>query len=177
VGLLVAWVLAQHVVPAALGAHHREAALAQPRPRAEGPLLVGLVGQQLAAVRGIVAALEALDVRGHLGGRGELDQSAAQHDPAAVAERTAGVARGLVQVGRGGVGCEVRPEHLEHLVARHAVAMGEGKQLHEFRGASLRPGVGRDGARVDEHFEASEEPDLELPHTDPTIPPLLRSSL
>ena len=56
VGLLVGGVLAQHLVPAALGAHHREAALAQPRARAERPLLVGLVGQQLAAVGGVVAA-------------------------------------------------------------------------------------------------------------------------
>ena len=50
VGLLVGGVLAQHVVPAALGAQHREPALAQPRAWAEQPLLVGLVGQQFAAV-------------------------------------------------------------------------------------------------------------------------------
>src|SRR5437763_2186892 len=43
VGLLVSGVLAKHLLPAALGAHHREAALAQPRARAERPLLVGLV--------------------------------------------------------------------------------------------------------------------------------------
>ena len=63
------------LLPAALGAQHREAALAQPRARAERPLLVGLVGQQLAAVGGVVAALEALDVGRHLGGRGELDHA------------------------------------------------------------------------------------------------------
>ena len=77
VRLLVGGILAQHFLPAALGAHHREAALAQPRARAEGPLLVRLVGQQLAAVGGVVAALEALDVGGYLGGRGELDDPAA----------------------------------------------------------------------------------------------------
>ena len=77
VGLLVGGILAEHVVPPALGAHHREAALAQPRARAERPLLVGLVGQQLAAVGGIVAVLEALNIGGHLGVRGELDHSAA----------------------------------------------------------------------------------------------------
>ena len=174
-GLLVGRVLAQHVVPAALGAHHPEASLAQPRARAEGPLLVRLVGQQLAAVGGIVAALEALDVRGHLGGRGELDHSAAQHDRAAVAERAARVARRLVQVGRGRISGELRPEHLEHLVTRHPMAGSERKHLHEIRRPPLRPGVGRDGLRVDEHFEASEEPDLELPHMTPTIPPGVRS--
>ena len=50
VGLLVGGVLEQHVLPAALGAQHREPALAQPRAWAEQPLLVGLVGQQFAAV-------------------------------------------------------------------------------------------------------------------------------
>ena len=77
VRLLVGGILAQHVIPAVLGPQHREAALPQTRAGAEGPLLVWLVGQQLAAVGGIVAALEALDVGGYLGGGGELDDSAA----------------------------------------------------------------------------------------------------
>ena len=79
VGPLVGWVLGQHVVPATLRAHHREAALPQARARGEQPLLVGLVGQQLAAVGRIVAGLEALDIGGHLSGRRELHHSAAQH--------------------------------------------------------------------------------------------------
>ena len=177
VGLLVGGVLAQHLLPAALGAHHREAALAQPRARAESPLLVGVVGQQLAAIRGVVTALEALDVGAHLGGRGELHHSAAKHDRAAVAERAARVARGLVQVGRGSIGAELRPEQLEHLVARHAVAGSERQQLHEIRRAPLRPRVGRDRSRVHQHFEASEQPDLEAAAYEPTIPARPRPSL
>ena len=74
----------------------------------------------------------------------------------------------------GGVGAELRPERLEHLVTLHAVAGSECEQLHEIRGASLRPGVGRDGLRVHEYFEGSEQPDLELPHTRPTIPAPIR---
>jgi pimeloyl-ACP methyl ester carboxylesterase/DNA-binding CsgD family transcriptional regulator len=50
------------------------------------------------------------------------------------------------------------------------VTGSEREYLHEIRGASLRPGIGRDGLRVNEHFEASEQPDLELPHRRPTIP-------
>jgi hypothetical protein len=96
--------------------------------------------------------------------------------PPAVAECAARVARRLVQVGRGGIGGELRPKQLEHLVARHAMAEGERKYLHKIRGTPLRPGVARDGLRVDEYFEASEEPDLELPHRTPTIPPPVRSS-
>ena len=146
VGLLVGRILAQHLLPAARGAHHREAALLQPRPGPECPLLVWLVRQQLAAVGGVVAALEALDVGCHFGGRGELDHSAAQHDRAAVAERAPRVARRLVEVGRRGIGAELRPEQLEHLVARHAMAGSERQQLHEIRRAPLRPGVGRNRA-------------------------------
>ena len=153
-GLLVGGVLAQHFVPAALGAHQREARARAAARAGRVPLLVEIVGQQLAAVGGIVAGLEALDVGGHLGLRRELDHAAAEHDGAALAERAARVARGLVQIGRGGVGAELRPERLEHLVARHAVAGSEREQLHEIRGASLRPGVGRDGLRVHEYFEA-----------------------
>ena len=155
---------------------NREAALAQPGPRAKSPLLVGRVGQQLAAVGGVVAALEALDVGGHLGGRGELDDATAKYDRGAITERAARVARGLVQVGRGGIGAELRPEQLEHLVARHPVAASEREQLHEIGRAPLHPGVGRDGLQVDEHFKASEQSDLKLPHTSPTIPPGLRST-
>ena len=170
-GLLVGGVLAQHLLPAALRAHHREAALAQPRARAQRPVLVGVVGQQLTAVGRVVAAFEALDIGGHLGGRGQLHHSAAEHDRAAVAQRAARIARGLVQVRRGSIDAQLRPEHLEHLVARHAMAGSERKQLHEIRRAPLRPRIGRDGSRVDERFEASEQSDLELTHEKPTIPP------
>ena len=63
----------------------RELALAQSLARAKCPLLVALVGQQLTAIGGIVAALEAFDVGRHLGSGGELDDPAA-HDRAAAAE-------------------------------------------------------------------------------------------
>jgi pimeloyl-ACP methyl ester carboxylesterase/DNA-binding CsgD family transcriptional regulator len=49
------------------------------------------------------------------------------------------------------------------------VAGSEREQLHEIRRAPLRPGIGRDGLRVDEHVEASEQSDFELPHTRTTI--------
>ena len=45
------------------------------------------------------------------------------------------VACGLAQVRRGRIRAELRPEHLEQLLARHAVAGSERKQLHEMRHA------------------------------------------
>jgi hypothetical protein len=65
--------------------------------------------QQLTSVRGILAPLEALDVGAYLGARGELDHSAAKHNRAAIAERAARVARGLVLIGRRCIGTELRP--------------------------------------------------------------------
>ena len=50
------------------------------------------------------------------------------------------------------------------------MAGSEREQLDEIRSASLRPGIGRDELRVHEYFEGPEQPDLELPHTRPTIP-------
>jgi len=143
VSLLVRCVLAQHLFPLAPGSQHREPSFPQPRARAKSPLLVTLVGQQLAAVRGFVAALKPPDVGDHLRGRCELDHPAPKHDGAPVTERAACVARGLVQIGRRRVGSEPRPEHLEHLIARHAMTGSEREKLHEIRRAPLRPRVSR----------------------------------
>jgi hypothetical protein len=67
-----------------------------------------------------------------------------------------------VQIGRRRIGTKLRPEHLKHLIAQHAMAGSERKQLHQIRRPPLRPRLGRDKSRVDEHFEASEQPGLEL---------------
>ena len=127
VGLLVGGILAQHVLPAGLGAQRREAALAQLRAGRDRPLRVELVGQQLAAVGGVVAALEALDVGGHLGGRGELYDATAKGDRAAIPERASHVACRLVEVRRGGIGAETRPQRLQHLGRAQAGARGRGR--------------------------------------------------
>jgi len=70
-----------------------------------------------------------------------------------------------MQVRRGSIGAELRPQQLEHPVARHSMAGSERKQLHEIRRTPLRPRIRRDRSRVDEHFEASKEPNVEPPHT------------
>ena len=67
--VLVGRVLTQHVLPAAFVAHQREPALAQALAGLEDPRRVRVLGQQVATVGGSVAALEALDVRHHLGPR------------------------------------------------------------------------------------------------------------
>ena len=102
--LLVGGILSQHLLPAALRAHHRQAALAQRRARPESPLRVRFVGQQVSPVGIEIATLEPFNVGGHLGGRRQFDHAAAKHDRTAIAEGPAHVARRLVQIGRGGVG-------------------------------------------------------------------------
>jgi hypothetical protein len=42
------------------------------------------------------------------------------------------------------------------------MAGSEHERLHQIRRRPLRPCLGRDKSRVHEHFEASEQPDLEL---------------
>jgi hypothetical protein len=176
VGLLVGRLLAQELLPLAVLARDLEPPPPQARPRRERPGRVGIVRQELAAVGRVVPALEALDVGRHLRLRGELHHARAEHDRAPGSQRPARVARGLVQVRGGGIRAQLRPEALEHLVARHAVARRERKHLHKIRCAPLRPGLGRDGAGIDQHFEPSEQPDLELAHGTPTIQPRRRSS-
>jgi hypothetical protein len=70
-----------------------------------------------------------------------------------------------MQVSRGSIRDELRPQHLKYFVARHAVTRSKCKQLHQIGGASLRPRVTPDRSRVHEHFEGSEQPDLKLTHT------------
>ena len=82
VGLLVRGVHLQHLLPTAMGAHHREPALAQPRARTESPLLIQFVGQQLAAVGGVEAGLD--EELGNI--IFDLDQQAAACDPLACQE-------------------------------------------------------------------------------------------
>ena len=138
--LLVGGVLLQHLLPEASRAQHREAAFAQPRSRTLSPLFISVVGEQIAAVGGVVAALEALDIRDHLGIRRERDHTAAHDDRVALPQRPARVARRLVQVRSPGIGGQPRPEHLDHLVACQAMSVGEREHLDKVRRSLLRPG-------------------------------------
>jgi hypothetical protein len=74
-----------------------------------------------------------------------------------------------VEVRRGGVGAELRPQHRQDRVAGHAVAGRERQQLHQIRRAPLDPRAGGYGPRVHEHVEAAQQADVELPHTRPTL--------
>ena len=145
----------------------RELALAQSLARAKCPLLVALVGQQLTAIGGIVAALEAFDVGRHpAAGRARRPRRATRPR------------RGRrVRCARSSRPCAGWPQPRRRRAAarasrapRHA-ACGDRERARAASPdprAPLRPGIGRDWSRVDQHFEASEQPDLELPHTNPT---------
>jgi hypothetical protein len=170
VGLLVGRVLGEHVVPASPGAQRPHPPLAHPLARGRRPRLVAVVGQQLAAVGGEVAVLEALDVGAHGPAGRQLDHPLAQHDRLAGAQRAPRVVGGLVQVGDAGLGRQVRPQLLDHLVARQPVAVRERQQLHEVGGPPLLEGVGRQRASVDPHVEAPPAGAPPRPCADPPRP-------
>jgi hypothetical protein len=70
--VLVRRLLAQHLLPPAVLAHEIEPPPAQARPHRGRPLGVVIVREQVAAVGGVVPALEALHVGRDLGLRREL---------------------------------------------------------------------------------------------------------
>ena len=141
-----------------------------------GPWLVGVVGQQGAAVpaqrlsgEGLVLALQ-----GPPGGSAELadvdldvvaageeeDQLLAQDEGPAVAQGTPGVVRRLVETGPGGVPRQARPQGVDHLLAVQPAVAAQGEELHELGGLAACPGVGRDGHAVADDVEAAEKPHL-----------------
>lgn len=86
-------------------------------------------------------------------------------DRISIAEGSARVARGLVEVGRGRGCTELGPKQFEYLITREAMTGGQREHLHQVGRAALHPRLVRDGLRIHEHFEASEHPDFELAHT------------
>ena len=170
VGLLVGGVLAQHVLPAALGAQQREAALAQPRARARAS--TARRARRAAARRRRRSRRRARSARRRWSPR---RPGRARPRRRAARPRRGRRARGA-RSSRPCAGSTRR--HRRRAAARapraprRAACDGRERARAASRDprAPLRPRVGRDGPRVDEHFEASEQSDLELPHTSRPYP-------
>ena len=154
-----------------------ELTVAQLKPLAvvERPVLVRIVGQQLARVDG-EGAFDRIDVAprqtGHrqvleddgidveVGGGKERHGVGAEHDAVPHTSGLADEVGGLVQpVGRriqGGV----RPEGVDHLFAVHPVPVGQGEELDESARIAPAEAARLDQAPVDTDVKSSEQPDL-----------------
>jgi hypothetical protein len=87
--------------------------------------------------------------------REEDNPAAAEHDGIRVPEDLPGMVCGLAQVRGARVGFETRPQGLDDLIAEKTVAVGQGEQLHEFRGSTERPTILRRLATPDQNSESS----------------------
>ena len=144
-----------------------------------GPILVAVVGKQLAGVQpecrtgcdrvtalqgSAGEVLELDDVDGDIGLRTEGNRVAAEHHGIRDLHRPASEMRRLVELRRSLVDAVVGPQAIEHLLAVHAHPGREGKDLHERCGVTARPVTVCDGHRVDGHIEAPEHRDVDRGH-------------
>ena len=150
-------------------------------PRADasgfvGPRLVGVVGQQGAAVpaQRLGGERPVVALQGSAGGSRELadvdldvvatreqgHQLLAQDDGARVVEGAPGVVGRLVQTGPGRVPRQARPQGVDHLLAVQPTVPAEGEELYELGGLAAYPRIGGDRHAVADDLEATEKPHL-----------------
>ena len=174
-GLFVGPIELHEVVPAAKSPQQVGAQLADPLSRAGRPLLVEILGQQVASAavgRGLeqrlVSGPEGL-VRGGLE-QGHVDRDElvgeqgdrlAPQDNGVVPGGFAGEMGGLVQPGCGLVHGQVGPERVDHLLAVQPSPGAQRQQLDQRGGVAAAPGAGRDGPAVSAHLECPQQPDLD----------------
>ena len=144
-----------------------------------GPLLVAVLGRQLARVEPEGAAggvgvtlgqrtasgvLEGVDVDLRVDAGEQVHHVVPQHHGVGQARRLAGVVRGLVQLGAGLVERVVRPDEVDDLLAVELAVRSEGQHLDQRRGMAAAPAPRRHGVAVDGDLEAAEELHLDPGH-------------
>ena len=87
------------------------------------------------------------------------DPAAAEHDSVLVAKSLPGMVGGLTQIGRAGVGVEVRPQRLDRRLAEQHLAVGQGEQLYQFGRTPGGPRVRRDDVIPDLNSEPAQHVD------------------
>jgi len=90
----------------------------------------------------------------------QLHGAAPQDDGLPGAKRPSGMVGGLAQVRRFGPGIEVRPEVLEHAVAREPPVVGKRQQRHELL-RTPRPVRGGDAPAIAPHAQTAEQLDVD----------------
>ena len=156
------------------------------RPAAlPGPVLVALVGKQLAPVATrngraclgnsrsqsqLALGLKALNIDRELGVRPQADLALAKDDRLLRAERRSRVVSSLAEVGGARVGRKVRPESVDDLLPVQPMPRRQGEQRHELGRAPLLPCLSGDATSIDRDLEPTEDADLDARHTQRILP-------
>ena len=163
-------------LPLAAGAQQLQLALTQAFAGRLGPGLEAGAGQQVARVGGgrigtvggvalrqgrIGTLLEAQRIHHHRALGPQQHLAGLQHDAVVTPQCLARVVGGLSQVGGTGLGFELRPQRIDHFVARQTLARLQAQQLHQLRGAQAGPAVARKFDTVDGHRKAAEQEGVE----------------
>ena len=105
---------------------------------------------------------ETVDIDGDTAVRPQHHLAAVQHQAVVPAECLPGVVCGLAQVGRAGIGLELRPQGVDDAVACHAPLRRQAQQLHQLGRAQAGPALGGYLSAVARHREAAQQADPEV---------------
>lgn len=156
----------------------QELQLSQPQAGARllGPGLIEVIGQQGSGVarRGVFGRLrphvgprggsstaEIGDVDRHLGGREERHGAIGKDHPVPGAENGAGVVGGHMQAWGSLVKKQVRPQRVDHLLARETPFRLQRQQLDEAGSGPSAPTLRRDLPVIHGHVKSAEKTDLD----------------
>ena len=169
---LVGGLVLGQLLPLRAGAQQLDVARLQALARGFGPRFVARAGQQVAGVaqgglgalrsvapgqRRVGLVLEHVGVDDHLALRPQHHLAALRDERVVAPQRLARVVHRLAQVGRSGLGVELRPQRVDQLLARQPVPGLQAQQLHQMRRAQAGPLLGREFGGADAHREAAEQ--------------------
>ena len=117
----------------------------------------GAVGDIASGQRRVGRALECLGIDDDFPVRPEHDLCTLPTDGVMAPQGLARVVHCLAQVGRAGLGAELRPKCVDDLVADQPAPRLHAQQLHEVRRSQAGPALGRQVGRTDVHRKTAEQ--------------------
>lgn len=71
-------------------------------------------------------------------------------------QRVPHMVHGFTQVGTASIGFKLRPQRIDHQIARQPSMLLQAQQLHQLHGAQAGPAIGRHLGDIDPHREATQ---------------------